>query len=192
MTPWDVGVEWLTGLGPARRDFIEGDFMVRKLREHDHINDTKEIISAELSARCFTCRAKPYRMSNPYSLAGYQGILKYMKDYSTLGTAGMTGNLVVTYLGSYSLRVHVTNIACREGTAQAVMYVDNTSSLASGTRPPVIGYTKWYTKYISPFINAQTARIPTLPMATRRPMSPTRQTLTWNEQVHFPANECCY
>lgn len=33
-----------------------------------------------------------------------EGVSKYIKDYSTLITAGKTGNIAVTYLGSYKLQ----------------------------------------------------------------------------------------
>ena len=170
MTPFDVGVEWLTGTGPRHRDFFTGDTFTEMLRNHDHVQNTLNIISRKLASD-----EKIYGYHN-YSLAGLQGVGKYVKDYSTLLTAGQTGNLAVTYLGSYRLNYTVSNIDVQRGTARIHFIVNNSSSLQSATRPPVIGYSDAWINGPGKLINdaIQTG-----------PMSKTTQTLHWSTTIRF-------
>jgi hypothetical protein len=77
--------------------------------------------------------------SNDYSLGGAQGVPKYVGDYSTLLTGGATGNLAVTYLGSYALTYNVTSFDMNAGTATVALHVSNTSTIESATHPPGCG-----------------------------------------------------
>jgi hypothetical protein len=54
--------------------------------------------------------------NNDYKLSGLSGVPKYIRDYSTLLTGGMTGNIAVTYLGSYGLKYEVLSIDEESGT----------------------------------------------------------------------------
>jgi hypothetical protein len=69
------------------------------------------------------------------------GVPKYLRDYSTLFSGGLTGNLAATYLGSYGLSYSVTN-----GTLN--IHVWNYSTISSATHPPVIGYTHFWNQHI--------------------------------------------
>ncbi|MEJ7646774.1 MAG: RHS repeat-associated core domain-containing protein [Chryseolinea sp.] len=99
-SPWQVGWEWLTGTGPRHRDFTEGEFL-EMLKQHEHVEATRGIIKAGIANG-------QMEGSNPYGLGGVEGVGKYLKDYSTLLTGGATGNLAVTYLGSYGLKYLVS------------------------------------------------------------------------------------
>ncbi len=81
-----------------------------------------------------------------YDLSGLGGVPKYLGDYSTLATGGLTGNLAVTYLGSYDVEYGLSNGA-------VPMFVTNRSTAASGFRPPVIGYTKWWNNSVGAALN---------------------------------------
>ncbi|HQK02574.1 MAG TPA: RHS repeat-associated core domain-containing protein [Verrucomicrobiota bacterium] len=182
ITPWELGWEWLTGDGPRHRDFGPGYYMAEGLRQHEHVKDSIDKMKTEIFFRCQSCKNGDFTKSYPYSLAGWGGVLKYLHDYSTLGTGGMTGNLVVTYLGSYGLNITASDIKCAKGTAKLSFLVNNSSTAASGTRPPVLGYTEWWQNNIAPFIND---------WFSSGGMSKTTQTFRRTENVTFDANHCC-
>ncbi len=165
VTPFDVGVEWLTGTGPRHRDFSNGDVFTEMLRQHEHILATKASIPGMIANGTMTGSA-------PYSLSGVQGVGKYVKDYSTLATGGLTGNLAVTYLGSYNLQWEVTAVNGNSATVQFL--VNNSSTIQSATRPPVIGYYSWWQNSVGAWINSS---------FSSGPMSPTTQTFRWTETV---------
>ncbi len=116
----------------------------------------------------------PYRAD--YDLSGVQGVPKYIRDYSTVVTFGTTGNLAVTYLGSYRLEVYVVNVNEKEGTAEVFFIINNPSTIGSLARPPVLGYLPIWTQNIEPVINN---------FAQNGPMSPVTQTFTWVETISF-------
>ena len=182
ITPWELGWEWLTGNGPRHRDFGPGDYMTEGLRQHWHIKDSIDKMKTEIFFRCQSCKNGDFTKSYLYSLAGWEGIPKYLYDYSTLATGGNTGNLVVTYLGSYGLDITASDIKCSKGTAKLSFLVNNSSTAASGTRPPVLGYTEWWQNNIAPYINQ---------WFQNGGMSTTTQTFRWTENVSFDANHCC-
>ncbi|RNL69198.1 hypothetical protein ED312_22645 [Sinomicrobium pectinilyticum] len=132
VTPWQVGTEWLIGAGPRHRDFKNGDYFTELLRLHDHIEETRTVIIENI------IKGGELYGSSAYSLGGVQGVGKYVKDYSTLLTGGQTGNLAVTYLGSYNLKWEVISIQGGEATVQFSVY--NSSTMQSASRLPVIGY----------------------------------------------------
>ncbi len=134
VTPFQVGTEWLSGEGSRNRDFTNGDYFTELLKQHDHVNSTVGSITNELT----NGGGVGLSGSEPYSLGGVQGVGKYVKDYSTLATAGQTGNLAVTYLGSYSLNWSVTGMS--NGSATIQFRVSNSSTMQSASRPPVLGY----------------------------------------------------
>ena len=165
-SPWEVGWEWLTGSGPRHRDFTNGDQFTEMLRQHDHVDATRGIIRDRIaSGGQLTGR-------NPYSLGGIQGVGKYLKDYSTLLTGGATGNLAVTYLGSYVLNWEVSAI---NGNVATVLFtVNNSSTIQSATRPPVLGYTDAWKSTVGSWLNNQ---------LSSGPMSQTTQTFRWTETI---------
>ena len=170
MTPFDVGVEWLTGNGPRHRNFEAGDNFTEMLKGHDHVQQTIGIVIDRLN------NGGKLNDVNPYSLAGVQGVGKYVKDYSTLLTAGQTGNLAVTYLGSYGLNYTVTDVDVQRRTARIHFTINNSSSIQSATRPPIIGYTKAWKNGPGKWINdaIQTG-----------PMSTTRQSFNWSTTIKY-------
>lgn len=165
-SPWEVGWEWLTGDGPRHRDFTNGDQFTEMLRQHDHVAATRGIILGRIA------NSGKLTGSNPYSLSGIQGVGKYLKDYSTLLTGGTTGNLAVTYLGSYVLNWEVTAI---NGNLATVLFtVNNSSTIQSATRPPVLGYTDAWKNTVGSWLNNQ---------LSSGPMSQTTQTFRWTETI---------
>lgn len=100
-TPWDVGVEWLTGEGPRYHEFREGDPFTELLQDHSFLEYIREKIAEML--RNGDLRGVKTR----YDLSGIEGVPKYMKDYSTVVTLGVTGNIAVTFLGSYKVDVYI-------------------------------------------------------------------------------------
>jgi RHS repeat-associated protein len=162
-SPWQLGWEWATGMGPRHHDFQDGDPFAEILRQHDHIQD----LIADLCTG-----ARPPRGRDPYSTSGVKGVWLYFKDYSNLLTAGHTGNLAVTYLGSYQLNYSIDN-------GVATMAVTNVSSVASATHPPVLGYTHWWDNYVGQPLNR---------MFETGPMSATTQTITLHQRLDCGCN----
>ncbi len=95
----------------------------------------------------------------------------------------MTGNSAVSFLGSYDLQITASAIRCSKGTATLSFYVYNESAAASGTRPPWLGYTRWYQTVIAPNINR---------WFQNGGMSTRIQTFRWTEGVTFHENHCCF
>jgi hypothetical protein len=168
ITPWEAGVEWLTGTGARDRMFYEGDYFTELLLQHNHIDDTRKLLIDNFRNRNFDSG------NNDYRLNGLQGVGKYIKDYSTLATGELTGNLAVTYLGSYGLDYKVLSI--NKNSALVQFTVTNSSTMASACRPPIIGYWPVWQKYIGPLINKQ---------FSSGPMSKTTQTFIWTEYIYW-------
>jgi hypothetical protein len=168
--PWQVGWEWLTGNGPRDRAFMDGDMFTKMLQQHEHVDATRSIIKDGLA------NGKELPGSNPYSLGGVQGVGKYLKDYSTLATGGTTGNLAVTYLGSYNLKYTITSVDVENRTATVHFSVNNSSTIQSATRPPVIGYTSWWRNNVGNKLNDA---------LKSGPMSTTTQTFDWTETIKY-------
>ncbi|MFS4430652.1 hypothetical protein [Chryseobacterium sp. S90] len=132
ITPWQLGVEWLSGTGPRHRDFTNGDLMTEMLRQHNHVQGTRDIILSKIALKQSSLEG-----SNSYKLGGIKGVGLYLKDYSTLLTGGLTGNLAVTYLGSYNLEY---TAAAYNKSVVVSFHVENSSTMQSASRPPVLGY----------------------------------------------------
>jgi hypothetical protein len=134
---WRLGVEWLTGQGPRTHTFKDGDPFAEELRKHRHIQALiKGVKEGSL----------PAKGKYPYSVAGWKGVPLYLHDYSNLLTAGNTGNLSVTFLGSYGLSYELEEDVL-------TMTITNNSTIESATHPPVIGYTKWWGENIGKKLN---------------------------------------
>jgi RHS repeat-associated protein len=183
VSPVEVGWEWLTGTGPRQRTFTEDDSFTQLLRQHSHIHDVEAAIGRQLGqCRVPTPQSLQEDGTNSnYSLAGLGGVPKYVADYSALATGGLTGNLAVTYLGSYELSFNVGSINLSAGTAAVDFHVSNTSTIASGTRPPVIGYTSAWQSTVGKALDA---------MSVTGPMSPTQQDFFWTETLSFNGARC--
>ena len=144
---WQLGVQWLTGTGPRVQNFSNGDPLTQTLQQHSWIQGTRDLIGNNIA------NGGPLEGDNNYNLGGLQGVPKYLKDYSTLATGGLTGNLAVTYLGSYALHYEVTDINLDNQTATVNFHVTNDSTINSATHPPVIGYTQTWNTYIGTPLN---------------------------------------
>jgi hypothetical protein len=159
----------LTGLGPRTQPFSDGDPFTRLLQGHSHIQDTRELIAANIAA------GGPLQGNNNYYVGGWDGVWKYFQDYSNLLTLGNTGNLAVTFLGSYGLSYNVTGVY-NNGTASVQFHVWNASTISSATHPPVLGYTNWWNRNVGDRLDAA---------FTTGPMSRTEQTVDWTETIRW-------
>lgn len=172
-SPWQVGYEWATGTGPREHHFRGADPFTRELRKHDHIEETRGLIAGGLANHSLSLN-RPY--SNPYNLGGFSGVPKYIRDYSTLLTGGLTGNIAVTYLGSYELHYEILSIDEESGTARVHFNVFNASTIGSGIRPPVIGYTQWWSNNVAKPLNNY---------FSSGAFSTTTQTFDWDETIKY-------
>ncbi|MBU0491421.1 MAG: RHS repeat-associated core domain-containing protein, partial [Chloroflexi bacterium] len=170
-TPFVVGWEWLTGQGPRRHEFRDGDPFLEMLKKHEHIEDVREVIVGKVLTYNYRSGAEPN------DLQGLEGVPKYFRDYTVLLTFGQTGNLAVTFLGSYTLYYYVVSVDRDAGTAEILFHVSNASSLASATRPPVIGYMPFWQDHIAPVINGI--------VSGSGPASTVTQAFWWTETVSF-------
>ncbi len=171
--PFTVGWEWLTGTGPREHHFKDGDPFTEMLKKHDHIEDARKTIADGLANNTIELnRAYP----DNYALGGLKGVPLYVKDYSTLLTGGLTGNLAVTYLGSYGMTYTVVSVDNQNGTAQVEFKVSNTSTVESATHPPVVGYTPWWSNNIGKPLNQ---------FFSSGSLSKTTQDFDWIETIKF-------
>ncbi len=171
ITPFGMGIEWLTGVGERHRTFVDGDYFTEKLREHEHIRRVKKEIAKQIKKGHLSSKGKG---GFEYGLNGVQGVWKYIKDYSTLSTFGLTSNLAVTYLGSYNLQWSVIKI---EGNTAIVLFdVNNASTIESGTRPPIIGYTSAWKNTVGRSLNNY---------FSSGAMSKTTQQFVWTEKIEL-------
>ena len=163
---YQMGAQWLTGLGPRHHDFGPDDPATQILRQHDHIQGIRDKIAAS---------PPPVGLANDgsYSLKGWQGIPEFLKDYSAVPTGGATGNLAAAYLGSYPLKYTVKGIG-KDGVATVDFDASNTSSLASALHIPVAGYTPTAIHHLDPVING---------LVPRGPGSLTTQRFQWTERI---------
>jgi len=179
ITPWELGVEWLTADGPRHRDFIDGYHFAELLRTHEHIREKLREASQQAAKQCAVGSDRDFQISwrtGKYALSGVRGVGKYLRDYSTIMTGGMTGNLAVTFLGSYSMRIIVTKIDCCKKAAHAFIEVNNSSTAASALRPPLLGYTAWWQENVAPLVNN---------LFRNGGGSPTSQHVELNEDIKF-------
>ena len=116
------------------------------LKKHEHIEDTRNIIINNVM------NGGALKGTNPYKLGGIEGVGLYIRDYSTLITGGLTGNLAVTYLGSYNLD-WVAKPNAENGTISVTFSIYNTSTMQSASRPPILGYLPIWQKTVGSMIN---------------------------------------
>ena len=160
----------MTGQGPRDHEFRNGDTFTELLKTHSHVQDIRKKATERV-------RAHDYRPGeDDYYVGGLDGVLKYAGDYSNLLTLGHTGNLAVTYLGSYNLDYFIIDASRQNGTVEVLFHASNESNLASATHPPVLGYTQFWRDNIELRVNALT---------TTGPMSPTTQNFWWTETLHW-------
>ncbi|MDR3711306.1 MAG: RHS repeat-associated core domain-containing protein [Puia sp.] len=174
---WGLGWEWLTGTGAREHHFKDGDPFTKMLQKHEHIQETRDTISSRLANHTIKIKNT---YANNYALGGLSDVPKYIRDYSTLLTGGLTGNIAVTFLGSYGLKYEVLSIDEQSGTAQVHFSMSNASTIESATHPPVIGYTQWWSNNIGkPLDNAFSSGA----------MSKTTQTADWTETIQWKGDK---
>lgn len=164
------GCGLVEGEGDRYHEFREGDYFTELLKQHHHIEDLRLEIADKLAMH--DCS----RGEGDYWLGGLEGIPKYIHDYSNILTFGHTGNLAVTYLGSYELDYYIVNVDPDAGTAEVLFHVQNESTLASATHPPFIGYFDFWLESVEPFVNS---------LVPSGPMSATTQSFWWSEIIEF-------
>lgn len=153
MTPWNLGTEWLSGKGNSR-EFHELDAFTQLLRQHPHYEGLREqlhtlVQTEQLSIGMSTNNSRDeddfieLGVQTNYGLSGVEGVGKYVVDYSTLLTGGLTGNLAVTYLGSHNVDLDVIG-QNPDGSYEVRFTASNQSTLESATRIPIVGYDHWY------------------------------------------------
>lgn len=116
-----------------------------------------------------------------YGLSGTGGIPKYVQDYSTLLDGGCTGNLAVTYLGSYELNYKVGLYDPAAKRAELLIHVSNTSTIQSATHPPYFGYKPYWKEHIGDPINKT---------FKTGPLSLTQQDFYWTEYLDLTKPTC--
>jgi RHS repeat-associated protein len=197
-SPWQMGWEWATGTGPEHRDFGPNDQLTQDLRRSPQIQAAIAAAKKALAEKCKGVRPGDYgpfpvdtEGSASNDLSGPSGPFKYIRDYSVIVTGErFGGNLTVTFLGSFNGRWRAVGECCmRKG--QICFVINNSSSLASGTRFPVTGY--WsddYTATLWEMITFQDFGIPSGIFPSRPPGSTgpgrtTSQTFKWCEGIGF-------
>jgi hypothetical protein len=93
-----------------------------------------------------------------------------------IGTFGLTGNLAVTYLGSYILKWKILSVDFNTKTAIIEFKVENSSTMQSASRPPIIGYWYIWQNSIGKIINNA---------FDSGPGSKTTQSIKWEETIKF-------
>lgn len=148
-SPWELGWSWLTGKGQRSQCFGPNDDFTRVYREHQHTQDALAFFANRT-------RTGEYELGHAlkydYALGGFDGAWKYLKDYGTLSTAGLTGNLAYTFLGSHQVRM----TPIRKNADGSVVWrytAYNESDIESATHPPVIGYTDWWSNSVGSLVD---------------------------------------
>ncbi|WP_235614495.1 ALF repeat-containing protein [Streptomyces ambofaciens] len=147
--PWELGWSWLTGKGPRSQCFGPGDEFTSLYRDHKF---TKEVIAFFASRTQGGDYELGHTYMYDYQLGGFDGAGKYLQDYGTLSTAGLTGNLAYTFLGSHYVRM----TPIRKNADGSVVWrytAFNESDIESATHPPVIGYTDWWSDTVGSFVD---------------------------------------
>ncbi|MGW7126542.1 ALF repeat-containing protein, partial [Streptomyces sp. NPDC054901] len=147
--PWELGWNWLTGTGPRSQCFGPNDDFTRVYRDHEHTQKALAFFAGRTRDGNFEL-GRSYLYD--YSLGGFDGAGKYLKDYGTLSTAGLTGNLAYTFLGSHQVRM--TPIRTNADGSVVWRYTAyNESDIESATHPPVIGYTDWWSNSVGALVD---------------------------------------
>ena len=110
-----------------------------------------------------------------YDLSGYSGLLQYLADVATIYSLGTNGgNIGTAFLGSCDLQWSVLFMFGKN--AIVGIEVNNSTTIASGTRLPVLGYTSWWNDNIGNSLNNR---------FSTGPMSITTQKFVWLELINL-------
>jgi RHS repeat-associated protein len=163
---FDLFFEWVTGKGPRHQVFKASDPFTKEFKTNSNVASAKKSMIARLSAG--TSSGHDY----PYSLGSWNGVGLYLDDYSSVYDFGATGNLAVTYIGSYNMSVTPSNVTSDSATLN--FHVTNTSDLASALHPIFYGEIPGYSA-VETWENS-------LP-SPGGPFSATTQDISWSENV---------
>ena len=170
-TPWELGLEWLTGTGNREQHFKDGDPFTKLYKQHEFVAEARNQVTQQLSAS----NGKNTNSDEcAYKLSGLKGVPKYIKDYSAVATVGLTGNLAFAYLGSHKLKYAITAVDVENRTATVHFEAHNSSTIESLAHLPVIGYTRLWQGNIDKKLSK---------LIKSGPMSKTTQTITWSETI---------
>jgi RHS repeat-associated protein len=171
-----LGVEWLTGTGPADRhyEFGPGDPFTTELKNYDH--NTDKVLPNVVK----NLESGNYKLGEAGdSLSGLEGIPKFIKNYAASMTLGeCCGNIAAAYLGGYAGKYTVLQVNEAEGVAVVQFDITNESTAESGFRPPIIGYGPLWHNTVGGFENWLAAQGP-------GPMKTTTQHIQWTYAVEF-------
>ncbi len=142
VTPWQVGWEWLSGTGPRRREFHDGDNFAEQIRSHSSFQETLN------TAKYNYWLMAQSKGSRTHSLSEIEGTGQFIKDIATVLTAGKYGNLTATFLGSYN-----TSWVVNPESGIITFTLENYTTMESASRPPYIGYSAWWQKSVGAAIN---------------------------------------
>jgi hypothetical protein len=174
--PWELGWQWLTGQGPRHNYFTDGDPFTELVREHEHWEDLRDYIRDAINDPA-TTREDGFLYSGEgqwdYQLGGPDGAYKFIRDYTTIATGGLTGNLAMAYLGSQEVTFKVLSVN-DDGTVTVLFRSENESTISSATHPPVIGYTDWWRDNVETPLDKWAESL-------GGPIGTTTQTVEWTE-----------
>jgi RHS repeat-associated protein len=176
---YELGVQWALGIGEDTNDdgyndrnFGPGDPFTAELRAYDGVTDDLPKIAEKLENG-------ELKGSFGDDLGGWQGVPKFIRNYSASLTFGATGNIAASYLGSFDGTWNVLEIDEAEGVAVVQFQATNASTPASGFRPPIIGYTSLWNNTVGAFENWAVNTYSPGPMRTMY------QTIQWTYTVEF-------
>ncbi|WP_259275847.1 RHS repeat domain-containing protein [Micromonospora chalcea] len=136
---------FLGGMG-GRYVFTDGDYFAEQVRKDEFFQRQLTQIAAQVYANKFqqdfqNTLNKNFGEASSFGTAvkEFASILGYVKS-------GAAANLEVAMMGSYTLEWRATDIK-PNGEALIDIVITNRTTVESGTRPPVIGYTDFYRKY---------------------------------------------
>lgn len=151
--PWTLGFQWLLGIGPREQRFFDGDPMTELVKNDRFYREAMAGMLERLRAGDV---AGVESDGIVYSYSGVEGIGEYLRDASGIVFDGGDGNIAFAFLGSHVAKVDVLG-QNSDGSWTVRVTVRNETSLQSGTRPPVIGYTDAYKDTIGAAVDSFSA-----------------------------------
>ncbi len=164
---YQLGAQYLTGLGPRRQVFSQDDPATLLLRRDANLGRLRAAIASGAHRD-----GRELKWDN--EAGGRDTLRKDFTDYAAVPTLGKVGNLADAYLGSYDTKFKVTGVD-PNGVATVDMHVSNNSDLKSLSHYPVVGKFRWWKEHVEPHIIAQGPKA--------GPLSPTRQDFYWRETI---------
>ncbi|MFD0632827.1 hypothetical protein ACFQ9X_15790 [Catenulispora yoronensis] len=142
---WELGYNWLFGVGPQSETFGDGDGPTKQLSNSKVMIGVKNQIACQIASGAI---GVGYADKANHSLGG-----NLFSSFGKLKT-DFTDNSTVAYLGSYTMDWKVIGIDRQSSTATVNFTTSNASTATSAARPPVIGYTSFWQHGFTPGFNA--------------------------------------